>query len=95
MNWILTANLFLLWSVGECLAISIGLHGISLVFEKRQTQYALLRGAFPLLFGAVSLIWFSTDSNLRGSSWWLYALAAVPLLLGLAIIFGSCQRPKP
>jgi len=94
MNWIMTANLLLLWSVGECLAMAIGLHWICLVLQKRQVRYALLCGAFPLLFGTSSLVWFGTDSNLRGSSWWLYALAAVPLLLGLAIIFDSFRRPK-
>ena len=95
MNWILSANLLVLWFVGECLAIAIGLRGIFLDVEKHQMRYAFLHGAFPLLFGAASLIWFGVDSSLRGSSWWLYALAAVPLLLGLVIIIDSFQRPKP
>ena len=95
MDWIFTANLLFLWSVGECVAIVIGLHGVSLVFKKRHMPCAFLYGAFSFLFGAASLFWFGTDSNLRGSSFWLYALAAVPLLLGSAIIFGSFQRSKP
>jgi hypothetical protein len=46
MDWIFTANLLFLWSVGECVAIVIGLHGVSLVFKKRHMPCAFLYGAF-------------------------------------------------
>ena len=40
MNWILSANLLVLWFVSECLAIAIGLRGIFLDVEKHQMRYA-------------------------------------------------------
>ena len=95
MNWVLTANLLLLWSLGECLAVAAGLRGVYVVFEKHQTQLSLHYAIFPLLFGVGSIIWFCTDSNLKGNPWWLYVLAAVPLALGLAAVWGSFRELKP
>lgn len=95
MNWVLTANLILLWFPVECLAVAAGLRGVYVVFEKQQTQLSLHCAVFPLLFGAGSIIWFCSDSNLQGSAWWLYVLAAVPLALGLAAVWGSFRRHKP
>ena len=95
MNWILTANLLVLWFIGIFLAMAVAFHGFYVVFEERQTRYAFIRGAFPFAFGVVSFIWFYNDPNLRGSSWWFCSLAAASLLLGLALILGSFGRRKP